>query len=116
MNIQQAKQQRYLRRKNRTRAKLNGTAARPRLSVHRSLQHINAQLVDDMTGKTLVAATDRKDVKGSPTERAQVVGKKIAELAKEKGITEVIFDRGGRVYHGRIKALAEAAREAGLTF
>lgn len=106
----------------RLRNKFHGTAERPRLSVFRSEKHIYAQIIDDITGTTLVAAsTVEKDIKaqikaGSNIEAAQVVGKAIAEKAKAKGIENVVFDRGGFLYHGRVKALADAAREAGLEF
>ena len=105
------------RRHRRIRVSLSGTTQRPRLNVYRSLQHIYAQVIDDTTGSTLAAAsTLGADVSGSKTERAKAVGKSIAERAKEKGINTVVFDRGGYLYHGRIKALADAAREAGLDF
>ena len=109
------------RRHRRIRLKLSGSTARPRLSVFRSLQHIYAQVIDDSTGTTLVAASSnepdtRGSVSGSKTERARGVGRTIAERAKEKGINTVVFDRGGYMYHGRVKALADAAREAGLEF
>jgi large subunit ribosomal protein L18 len=105
------------RRHRRIRVSLSGTTQRPRLNVFRSLQHIYAQVIDDTTGNTLAAAsTLSTDATGSKTERAKAVGKAIAERAKEKGINTVVFDRGGYLYHGRIKALADAAREAGLDF
>lgn len=121
MNIQIAKQNRFQQRKRRSRAKFQGTSDRPRLSVYRSLRYVYAQLIDDTTGITLVAVTDRKnadkDIAGkSPVERAQFVGKQLSEQAKAKGITTAVFDRGGRKYHGRVKAVAEGAREGGLTF
>jgi large subunit ribosomal protein L18 len=111
------------RRKQRTRIKIkrNGNG-RPRLSVHRSGRHIYAQLIDDTLGQTVAAAStaekdQRKALKtGSTTESASVVGKLIAERAIKKGVKEVVFDRGGFKYHGRIKALADAAREGGLSF
>lgn len=105
-----------LRRKNRIRAKVSGTAQRPRLAVYRSNTHITAQLIDDVAGKTLVAASDLKSKKGTKLERAQQVGKAIAEAAKEKKVEAVVFDRNGYQYHGRVKALADAAREGGLQF
>ena len=104
------------------RNKIQGTAQRPRLSVFRSEKHIYAQIIDDMTGTTLVAAsTVEKDIKASVkatsnVEAAAAVGTAIAKKAAAKGIEEVVFDRGGFLYHGRVKALAEAAREAGLQF
>jgi large subunit ribosomal protein L18 len=105
------------RRHRRIRVNLTGTGERPRLNVFRSLQHIYAQIIDDATGTTLAAATTLgTDVSGTKTERARAVGKAIAERAREKGINTVVFDRGGYLYHGRIKALADAAREAGLEF
>lgn len=106
----------------RVRKTVTGTPERPRLSVYRSLNHIYAQVIDDVAGQTLAAAsTIDAGAKGSVVvggniEAAKVVGAAIAEKAKEKGITKVVFDRGGNLYHGRVKALAEAAREAGLEF
>lgn len=105
------------RRHRRIRVTLSGTEQRPRLNVFRSLQHIYAQVIDDTTGMTLAAAsTLGESVSGNKTERARLVGKTIAERAREKGVSAVVFDRGGYKYHGRIKALADAAREAGLDF
>ncbi len=104
----------------RIRRKLQGSAERPRLSVYRSLNHIYVQVVDDMKGVTLVSAStnEKKSGKagGGNVASAKQVGKTIAERAKAKGIAKVVFDRGGYQYHGRVKALAEAAREAGLQF
>ena len=106
----------------RVRKKISGTAECPRLCVFRSNAHIYAQIIDDVAGTTLVAAsTLDKDVKastsiGSNIEAASQVGKLVAERAQAKGITEVVFDRGGYLYHGRVAALAQAAREAGLSF
>jgi large subunit ribosomal protein L18 len=107
----------------RIRKKVMGTPERPRLNVYRSLNHIYVQLIDDLKGVTLVAAStadDRKNkdgrVTGGNVASAKMVGKKIAELAKQKGIAKVVFDRGGYIYHGRVKAVADAAREAGLQF
>jgi large subunit ribosomal protein L18 len=111
-----------LRRHARVRRRVTGTAQRPRLSVFRSLNHVYAQIVDDQAGKTVAAASTReKDVaeglkSKSSSVAAERVGKTIAERAKAKGISSVVFDRGGYKYHGRIKALAEAARSAGLEF
>lgn len=102
-------------RRRRIRAKVSGTADRPRLAVRRSVQHISAQLIDDTTGKTLCSANDR-GLKGTKSERASAVGKLLAEKAQTKKISAVVFDRGGYQYHGRVQALAEAARQAGLTF
>ena len=107
-------------RHKRVRGKVSGTAARPRLCVFRSLQHIYAQLIDDTKGVTLAtASTVEKDFGGGyggNVEAAKKVGGVIAERAKALGITEVVFDRGGNVYHGRVQALAEGARESGLQF
>ena len=102
----------------RIREKLSGTAQRPRLNVYRSLNHIYAQLIDDADGKTLVSASTReaKIKSGGNLAAAKEVGKQIAQKAKAKGVEKVVFDRGGYLYHGRIKALADAAREAGLKF
>ena len=110
-----------LRRHKRVRKKVRGTPERPRLVVFRSLLHIYAQVIDDTTGKTLVSASSLdkdfpSDKRGSNIEGAKVVGKMVAEKAKEKGVTKVVFDRGGYIYHGRVKALADGAREAGLEF
>ena len=105
-----------IRRHVRIRKKMVGTAEKPRLCVYRSLKHIYAQIIDDTTSKTLVSTGKlAKAEKGKLSESKQV-GSKIAELALAKGITQVVFDRGGYQYHGRIKALAEAARAAGLKF
>lgn len=107
------------RRHARVRAKVSGTAACPRLNVFRSAKHIYAQVIDDVTGTTLCAASSMAkgfEGNGGNAEGAKKVGAMIAELCKEKGIEEVVFDRGGYVYHGRIQALAEGAREGGLKF
>ena len=106
----------------RMRKRIAGTAERPRLCVHRSSRHIRAQVIDDSTGHTIVSASSLdKDVKktmkgGGNIAASKVVGKAIADRAKAKGIENVVFDRGGYQYHGRVQALAEAAREAGLKF
>jgi len=111
-----------LKRHLRVRKAVTGTMARPRLNVFRSLSHIYAQIIDDVTGTTIVAAsTMDKDLSlaseyGGNTEAAKVVGAAIASRALAKGITKVVFDRGGYIYHGRVAALAQAAREAGLEF
>jgi large subunit ribosomal protein L18 len=111
-----------LRRHARVRRRMTGSPQRPRLSVFRSLHHIYAQLIDDATGSTLAAASTReKSIGGDLSSRksvgaAEKVGAAIAQRAKDKGITAVVFDRGGYKYHGRIKALADAARGAGLEF
>ena len=103
-----------LRRHKRVRGKIFGTAERPRLNVFRSSTNIYAQIIDDTAGHTLCAASTLE--KGSNKEAARKVGKKIAEKAAEKGITNVVFDRGGYIFHGRVKELAEGAREGGLNF
>ena len=105
-----------VRRKKRVRGKIRATSQRPRLSVFVSNQHIYAQVIDDQTSRTLVAANDLKLNTGTKTEKATQVGQQIAQLALKKKITQVVFDRGNRKFHGRIKALAEAARQAGLQF
>ena len=107
------------RRHRRVRGKLVGTAERPRLVVFRSNRGIEAQLIDDLEGKTLAAASWlqlKKGFKGSKTEQAAEVGKLLAQNAKQANVETVVFDRGGYLYHGRVKALAEAAREGGLKF
>jgi large subunit ribosomal protein L18 len=110
------------RRHVRVRRKLTGTTERPRLNVFRSLEHIYAQVIDDSNGQTLVSASTidqelRGEVESLPKqEQAKAVGKKVAERARAKGIEQVVFDRGGYLYHGRIKALAEGSREGGLVF
>jgi large subunit ribosomal protein L18 len=121
MYNQQSKDQIRQRIHSRIRKVMHGTAERPRLSVYRSTNNMSVQIIDDHTGVTLVSATTlegRKQGKkqGGNVAAAKQVGKTIAERAKEKGITKVVFDRGGYLYHGRIKALADAAREAGLQF
>ncbi|MGC6429586.1 MAG: 50S ribosomal protein L18 [Jejuia sp.] len=114
------KNQRRLRIKSRIRKIVSGTEARPRLTVYRSNKEIYAQIVDDVSGKTLSAASSRdKDIakaKGNKSEVAALVGKSIAEKALKAGIETISFDRGGYLYHGRVKSLAEGAREAGLKF
>jgi large subunit ribosomal protein L18 len=110
---------------NRIRKRLQGTAERPRLNIYRSVGHIYAQVIDDSKGTTVVwasslelgkAADGKTHVSGGNVAAAKQVGKSIAERAKQNGIKKVVFDRGGYLYHGRVKALAEAAREAGLEF
>lgn len=113
-----ARQKRHLR----VRKAVFGSPERPRLSVYRSLNHIYAQIIDDTTGNTLVAASSNEsDVRGQVKtggniEAAKAVGKLLAQKAAERGITSVVFDRGGNLYHGRVKALADSAREGGLEF
>ena len=104
----------------RIRKRLRGTTERPRLAVFRSIAHIYAQVIDDAKGVTVVAASTNekgsKNEKGGNVASAKEIGRRVAERAKEKGIKQVVFDRGGYLYHGRVKALADAAREAGLEF
>ena len=110
----------------RQRKRIEGTAERPRLAIFRSVSHIYAQVIDDMSGRTVVSAasteaTLKKDVftgtvRGGNVAGAEAIGKVIAERLKEKGITRVVFDRGGNLYHGRVRAVADAARKAGLEF
>src|SRR5438874_91158 len=103
----------------RIRRRLTGNTERPRLTIFRSLNHIYAQVIDDQQGHTLVAAgSNEKDLrgKGGNVEGAKLIGKAVAERAKQRGISKVVFDRGGYQYHGRVKALADAARQAGLEF
>ncbi|MBX2866413.1 50S ribosomal protein L18 [Candidatus Kaiserbacteria bacterium] len=104
------------RRHARIRARVSGTAEKPRLAVFRSNRALYAQLIDDVTGKTLVSADTRKAKGATPTERATEVGTAIAEGAKKAGITTIVFDRGGFKYQGNIAALADGARNGGLTF
>src|SRR5215213_4289080 len=116
------REQRRERRHRRVRAKVNGTAERPRLVVHRSIHHVEGQVVDDVSGRTLVglstldAALREKRGEMNKTEASHAAGKALAEKARELGVTRVVFDRGGYVYHGRVKAFAEGAREGGLEF
>lgn len=123
MDKTKRKQNSRLRRRKRVRRKISGTNLRPRLSVSRSLKHIYAQIIDDENGSTLAHASslsaevkDDNASEGGKIQIAQSVGKLIAQKAKENNIEGVVFDRGGNLYHGRIKALAEAARESGLKF
>jgi len=105
------------RRRARVRSKVSGTSLRPRMSVKITLVHVTAQVIDDTTGKTLVyVSTVGKDVKGSMTDKAKWVGEQVAVAAKTKKIKQVVFDRNGRIYHGRLHVLAEAARGAGMEF
>lgn len=131
MKYVRTKREKRLRRQRRVRAKMFGTALRPRLSVFRSNKHIYAQIINDEEGKTAVAASDREiknqkakskmtekkaKISNAGIERAREVGKLIAEKAKKLGIQKVVFHRGGYAYHGQVKALAEGAREGGLEF
>jgi large subunit ribosomal protein L18 len=114
LTVRQARERRH----RRVRGKVVGSAERPRLVVFRSNRGIEAQLVDDLEGKTLAAASwlNLKSFKGSKSEQAAEVGKLLAANAKQAGVETVVFDRGGYLYHGRVKALADAAREGGLNF
>ena len=119
MNRMTIKRVRRSRRKQGIRKEIFGMPERPRLSVFRSLNHVYAQVIDDLTGKTLASASTRdKDFKsdGGKTSEATAVGKALATRAKEKGVSKVVFDRNGYLFHGRIKALADGAREGGLQF
>jgi large subunit ribosomal protein L18 len=116
-NINKIKQIAKARRRARTRAKIKGTSARPRLSVSKSLRHIYAQLIDDSRGQTLIAVHSKTvSAKGTKTEVAFAVGKALGEQALAKKIKTCVFDRGSARYHGRVKAVAEGARQAGLKF
>ena len=114
------KTERRQRIKNRIRKIVNGTASRPRLAVYRSNKEIYAQIIDDVAGKTLAAASSRdkevKDASGTKSDIAELVGKNLADRAKKAGVETISFDRGGYLYHGRVKSLAEGAREGGLKF
>ena len=115
LTVRQARERRH----RRVRRKISGTAERPRLTVHRSNRGIEAQLIDDTTGKTFASANHlgvKKTFKGNKSDQAAEVGKLLAAAAKKAGIDSVVFDRGGYLYHGRVKALADAAREGGLEF
>lgn len=121
--IKKNSQERLLKKKNRIRKKISGTSKRPRFTVYRSQKHIYAQIIDDVAGKTLVtASTLSKDLKAelakvkSPLEVCKMIGVATAKKALEKNIREVVFDRNGYLYHGRVKAIADGAREAGLKF
>ena len=116
-NSQKARKRRHFR----VRKKVTGTADRPRLVVSRSARHLFVQIVDDSIGETIVSASTmeyalRKDSSSDKSAKARIVGKEVADRAKAKGITTVVFDRGGNKYHGRVAALADAARAAGLEF
>lgn len=111
-----SKLQQRARRKVRVRAKITGTAVRPRLSVYRSLKGIYAQLIDDSSGTVIVSTSSLKEKNGAGVEAAKKVGMELAKLAKQKKVEACVFDRSGYLYHGRVKALAEGAREGGLQF
>src|SRR5215510_14684706 len=113
--IAKSREQKRYRRHLRVRKKVSGTSERPRLVIRRSLKHIYAQLVDDTSSRTLMTVSSQ-DIEGKKTEKSSQVGKRIAARAKEAGITKVVFDRAGYRYHGRVKALADGAREGGLEF
>jgi large subunit ribosomal protein L18 len=110
----EAKRETRVKRHLRVRKKVAGTSERPRLAVYRSNRHIYAQLVDDGTARTVAAASDLEAGDGQKTDRAKRVGQRLAENARAAGVEQAVFDRGGRLYHGRVKAVAEGAREAGL--
>ncbi|MFM1838367.1 MAG: ribosomal protein [Actinomycetota bacterium] len=119
--IAKKRQELRVRRHRRVRKKVHGTAARPRLAIYRSNKHLSAQVIDDDSGRTIVSASSleadfRKKQPGSNVAAATAVGTLLAERAKQAGITTVVFDRGGFLYHGRVAAIAEAARAAGLEF
>lgn len=116
MNNSQHKTTQRLRRRMRIRAKISGTTERPRLSVFKSNKFVYAQLIDDTAGKTVAAVSTQKFEKEAPLAAAKRVGQEIAALATKKGVKTVVFDRGGYIYTGKIKAVAEGAREAGLSF
>lgn len=115
-NLQKAKRFALERRHRRIRSHVRGTALRPRLVVYRSVKHTSAQVIDDVGGVTVAAADDQKLTTKGKTAKALEVGKLVAERARAKGVTAVVFDRGGRAYHGRVKAVAEGARAGGLIF
>jgi large subunit ribosomal protein L18 len=115
VGIPRTNEDRRRRRHSRLRTRLTGTVERPRLVVYRSLKHIVAQLVDDTGSRTIVAVSDQ-GLTGTKTARASEVGKRLAVRAKESGVSKVVFDRAGYRYHGRVKALADGAREGGLEF
>ncbi len=112
------KNQSFIRRQRRTRAKMTGTADKPRLSVFRSLNHISAQAIDDLAGKTILSVSDKelKTKKGNKSELAALVGEELGKKLQDKKITNIIFDKGAYKYHGRIKALADGIRKAGINF
>jgi large subunit ribosomal protein L18 len=116
--MKQTREESRLKRRKRIRGKVTGTAERPRLAVFRSNKGIYAQVIDDASGTTLAAAStlNLDDASGTKKDRATQVGKLLAERAKDKGVQQVVFDRGGYLYHGRVAALADGAREGGLDF
>jgi large subunit ribosomal protein L18 len=116
MDKQQEKQIRYQRRKIRARATISGTSDRPRLCLHRTVKHLEAQLIDDAAGKTVLGMKDMKKAKGTKSERAAAFGEAFGKAAIKAGVKIVVFDRNGRAFHGRVKAFADGARKAGLQF
>jgi large subunit ribosomal protein L18 len=121
MSLQRVLAKRLERRKKRVRGKIKGTPQKPRLTVSRTNKHIYVQIIDDVNGVTLAQASDidkdlKSSVSGNKTEKAKAIGKALAERANQKNIDSVVFDRNGLLYHGRIKEMADAAREAGLKF
>lgn len=117
LNLEKIKLNKAVRRKIRTRAKISGTAVKPRASIFRSAKYIYVQLIDDQAGKTIISASSRElKSKEKPMQIATEVGKLMGKKASEKGIKEIIFDRNRYKYHGRVKALADGMREAGLKF
>jgi large subunit ribosomal protein L18 len=116
IGIPKTREEKRVRRHLRVRKKVMGTPERPRLVVYRSLKHITAQLVDDMTRRTLMTISSSSVAEGKKTEKSAAVGRQLATRAKAAGITRVVFDRAGYKYHGRVKAVAEGAREGGLEF
>jgi large subunit ribosomal protein L18 len=122
MGAAKSKKQARMKRKMRIRKKIDGTTERPRLSVYRSLKNISVQIIDDFTGSTVVAASslekiaDQQPKFENKVEMAKYIGKLVGERAIQKGITQVVFDRNGFLYHGRVKAVSDGAREAGLVF
>lgn len=116
MRAPRSREEKRFRRHLRVRKKVTGTAERPRLVIFRSLKHITAQLVDDVAGRTLMTVSSSSEDTGKKTQKSLAVGKRIASRAKEAGISKVVFDRAGYQYHGRVKAVADGAREGGLEF
>ena len=116
MRAPKSREEKRYRRHLRVRKKVTGTAERPRLVIFRSLKHITAQLVDDVAGRTLMTVSSTDLSEGKKTEKSKEVGKRLASRAKDSGVTKVVFDRAGYKYHGRVKAVADGAREGGLEF
>jgi large subunit ribosomal protein L18 len=122
MGAAKSKKQARMKRKMRIRKKIDGTTERPRLSVYRSLKNISVQIIDDFTGSTVVAASSLEKIANqqpkfeNKVDMAKYIGKLVGERAIQKGITQVVFDRNGFLYHGRVKAVSDGAREAGLVF